>query len=109
MVVPCSALMRRRMPKMSRTTSGASPKEGSGNGQHLLLAARQRAGLLGAALAQAGEVAEHALHIAAHVGTGSARGPGLRAQAQVVLGAELGEGAAPVGHMAHALARDALG
>ena len=55
----CSSLMRRMMRKISCTTSGARPKEGSSSssrrgrsisarrdGQHLLLAAGERAGLL---------------------------------------------------------------
>jgi hypothetical protein len=71
----CSRLMRAMIPKMSCTTSGASPSDGSSSRsggladdraadrEHLLLAAREIPGELLPALAQAREVAEDELGV----------------------------------------------
>ena len=76
------------------------------DGQHLLLAAGQRAGLLVAPLLQDREAREHALHVLHHLGLVAAH---VGAQAQVLLDRQAGEGAAPVGHVGHAHAHHGLG
>ena len=74
--------------------------------QHLLLAARQRSRLLAAPLGEARKEAEHALEVRAHA---LPVGPHIGAEAQVLLDREVGERAAPVGHMRDAEPRDVLG
>ena len=75
-------------------------------GKHLLLAARQRACLLPAALPQLREIAEDPLQVGFDCGTVLAR---VCAQAQVLLGGEVEEGAATVGNVRDAQACDVLG
>src|SRR6185436_13765624 len=72
----------------------------------LLLAARKRARLLAAPLAQARKVAVHALEIALDV---LAVAPGIGAEPEVLFGAEVEEGAAAVGNVRYAHAHDVLG
>ena len=74
--------------------------------EHLLLAARERAGLLRAPLLEAREVAVHALQVRLHGVLVLAR---VGAEAQVLLGGQVDEGAAAVGHMGDAQAHDVLG
>ncbi len=76
-----------------------------GDGQHLLLAARQRARLLGTPIGEPRErlVPQGEIHVdlavATHVGAG----------AQVVLDREIGERAAALGHLGDAEAHDRIG
>ena len=76
------------------------------DGEHLLLAARERARLLAPPLGEPREIAEHALEVLPHR---APVGADIGAEAQVLLDRQIGEGAAPVGHMRDAEARDRLG
>ena len=92
MVTPRSRLMRTMISKMSFTSLGDRPSEGSSSSislrprhqrpadrQHLLLAARQRAGALLGALLQHREVPEHRLEVLRHA-VGVAARVGAHAQ-----------------------------
>src|SRR6266850_1937517 len=74
-------------------------------GKHLLLAARQRARLLRAALPQLREIAEDALEIG---GDGRPIPAGVGAKAQVLLGGEVEKGAAAVRDVRDSKARNVL-
>ena len=74
--------------------------------QHLLLAARKRAGLLAEALAQSGEIAEHALEVLGDALTVAAD---VAAKPEVLLDRQLEERAAPVRHVRDAALHDVLG
>ena len=76
------------------------------HGQHLLLAARERAAGLLEPLAQAREDVEHAVEVARDTGLVAA-GPG--AEAEVLAHGEVAEDAAPLGHLGHAEPHTALG
>ena len=112
MLTPSSVLMLRRMRKISATIFGARPNDGSSSSsslgaehqraadrQHLLLAARQRAGLLVAALAEPRKARVHLFHVGADAVLVA---PHVCAQAQVFIDRQRGEGAAAVGHVGHA-------
>ena len=74
--------------------------------QHLLLAARQRSGLLAPPLGETREQAEHAVEIRADRFTVGAH---VSPEAQVLLDREIDERAPPVGHMRDPQPRDVLG
>src|SRR5713226_774390 len=91
MVTPRSRLMRTTMSKMSFTSLGERPSDGSSSsisrGRAIsarLLAARQRARALVGALPQHREVAEHRLEI---LGDPVGVAPGVGAHAQVLANA----------------------
>ena len=77
----------------------------AGDGEHLLLAARERAATLGAPLAEDGKDAEHALEVFVEM-TGRGRG---RAHLQVLQHRHAGEDAPPFRRMGDAAAHDAEG
>src|ERR671914_270013 len=54
--------------KIRSTSTGARPIEGSSDGEHLLLAAAHRAGLLPGALLEAREEVEDAVHVLTDLG-----------------------------------------
>ncbi len=99
--------------------SGARPNEGSSSSikaraqhqrapdrQHLLLAARQRAGLLPVAFAKAGEIAEDALDVGGDFRPVAAR---HGAELKIFLDGEAHEGAAAFRHVGDAEPHDVLG
>src|SRR6266699_380488 len=74
--------------------------------EHLLLASRERAGLLAQTLLEAREVAEDALQVRFDRGPVSAR---VSAQPQILLGRQVDEGAAAVGYVGDSQPHDFLG
>jgi hypothetical protein len=82
--------------------------ETAGDGEHLLLASRERLALLLVALTQAREVPEHFLdHRAVALGGGGARAE--QAQPEVLGHAQVGQDAALLGHVGDARPRHLVG
>ena len=82
-----------------------SHEQRAADGQHLLLAARQRARLLAPPLGEAREIAEHPVEV---LPDRRSVGADVRSEPQVLFDGQIGEGAASVGHMRDAEARDRL-